>query len=246
MKDCVAAQLAIAGLVLALSGSLTRASASSEKSTGDQVRSIAEFVSAKINASSKDHEKFDEILKFVVSHHPSATIRNKMFADIYARESLAYSYLEQEGYSANFEEVDISSGQNKEHPRWMPVLIVNPEILKAASTLDGAYVTLLILFHEYVHYGQWKRSSSRERSYFRAINPKDLDRPQCEKIWKNEREAYFEECRLAMEWKKPDAVFPGLCKTSSSRRVFDPALLSVMLQHQTSLAEACKKFWKVE
>lgn len=76
----------------------------------------------------------------------------------------------------------------------IPVLAINRDVLLHAQT----NVLHLVIFHEYIHYRQWKQKRfSADQFIHRQIKSVEQQEAWCEQKWYAEMEAYHEECSVA-------------------------------------------------
>lgn len=155
-------------------------------------------------------------LKHLIETHPLSIVNHDLYAEIDQGEILI-NWQPAQGAVAQFQVVpvnalkSISLQQSKQLKEMMPTLTIDPEWLAELMAADEIILSFLVLFHEYVHFQQYKAGDERTKRLFGANFLSEVQRQRwhitqiqgCEHMWMTESDAYAQECRIANEWGFP-------------------------------------------
>ncbi|MBI2474985.1 hypothetical protein HYV69_01005 [Candidatus Uhrbacteria bacterium] len=135
--------------------------------------------------------ELEESLRILLATHPTPGIRTKLYKAIEDTE-VAVSWTDD--YAAAFMLVPkkMISSSESDTQDLQPTLMVKPQLL--FGNKDYAQ---LVIFHEYIHFRQWKYKTLPEDTFlFEPIGSSTDPVDHCTKKWRAELEAYHKECEF--------------------------------------------------
>lgn len=156
----------------------------------------SEQVNGASSSQKSDTKKisYRESLIIMLETHPIVGVRTE-FLDAIKNNEIAISPTDT--HAAAFVLVPKKYIVSSDFPvqELQPTIMIKPSLL----TGDEGY-TQLVLFHEYIHYRQWKEKRIPEDTFvLRSFDSVEQPAEICKQKWHAEIEAYHEECWLASQ-----------------------------------------------
>lgn len=125
-----------------------------------------------------------------------------------------------------------------------PVMVFDPAQLHELATSRDALLFMLVLNHEWVHFGQHARATNPEYLATFTGSQGPLSPQQCGYLYQDEMEAYTKECRLALSWGVTDYL-DGFCLYQLNPAAFaQQFFLHSLTDHGTqSRVSECTPTW---
>jgi hypothetical protein len=138
-------------------------------------------------------ESLDKSLRVLLATHPTPGVRTELY-DAIKNGDVAITWTDD--YPAAFmlvpKQVIISSEYDTHDLQ--PVLMIRPQTL-----IGNKDYAQMVLFHEYVHFRQWKYKTLPEDTFlFEPLESSKNPADRCTKKWRAELEAYHKECEFAL------------------------------------------------
>jgi|GEM_PF-6210808 len=186
----------------------------------------------------------DAFQQLIVTH-PDEEVRTDLYRLI-ATGHLWISHTAR-GHAAAFSLVPASQIPGVRFPSditHVPFLNLAPDFDDYYRTSGGVASAQLVIFHEYVHYKQWRDGLLPEDTFFlQPVSAQDLEET-CTKKWHAEVDAYHKECEFAREIGLSDRLLGGMdvaCHATEDR--FTSTLREVLVQEDPSGA-SCASVWR--
>jgi hypothetical protein len=184
-------------------------------------------------------------LKRLVETHPRTEI-NSVFNKRVLTGELMLNFETQQGEFAAFMLLprnQIGAMQKEDRRPLVPMFTMSLLNLANTDTPEEIREAWLVLFHENWHYEQYLSAPADEKALFVSKKKRfdeQIPKSECDHQWKVERDAYTQECRLALEWGMPD-VWNGVCRRVDDDAAFNQALFNWFVQ--SSPVQACFQAW---
>lgn len=152
-------------------------------------------------------------IKALSESHPHPEI-NKEFNDLVVAGVISLNFQTTSEMAAMFQVipehmVNRSVSTAKPKPEHL-LLSIDPDWLGTLQGEDEILTAMLLLYHEFQHYKQWRDGDERTRLMFRLRNDEGAQdklgvtqADACADMWRQETPAYAAQCRLANAWGFP-------------------------------------------
>lgn len=153
----------------------------------------------------------DARIRYLVQQNPIEEIRTEMNGLI-ADGTLLLDQGVENGLFASFSYVPLNrirvSGMSfPPGTAAVPVFSMDPTAVDKISSTTDALRAMIVVYHEFQHYRQWRSSPKEVRLYFIPKLVGSASTPdQCRVLWESELDAYGKECAQALTWGITDSA----------------------------------------